>query len=291
MRITVPAPAKINLYLDIAAKMENGFHSIKSVMQTVSLSDTVIIDAEKTDSPYVNVSCSDSDIPSGKGNIAYKAATLFFERFHISDVSADIHIEKIIPHSAGLAGGSTDAAAVLYGLNSLLGNIASEAELLGIAAEVGSDVPFCLAKKTALTLSRGEDITPLSDMPDCYILICSASEQVSTASAYAKLDGIYGDFSSIDRKGTDINAMIASINNKDINGVCKNLFNIFEAAVLDDCPKAKELRERLLILGAKGAMMSGSGSSVFGIFTDSKTAKNAKAELDGFCKAFICRPQ
>lgn len=291
MRITVPAPAKINLYLDVIGKMENGFHQIKSVMQTVSLADTVIIQTERSDPSHISVNCSAPDIPSGEGNIAFKAARLFFERFCIADVSADIYIQKVIPHSAGLAGGSTDAAAVLYGLNASLGYIASEEELLAVAAMVGSDVPFCLTKKTALTLSRGEEITPLSDMPDCHILICSAGEQVSTASAYARLDEIYGDFTSVERNGADINALISAINNGDILGVCSNTFNIFESAVFDTCPKAKDIRDRLLALGANTAMMSGSGSSVFGIFTDSKNAAKAKSQLDGFCKTFICRPQ
>lgn len=291
MKITVPAPAKINLYLDVTSKMENGFHEIKSIMQTVSLSDTVIIQTSESGTQQINVYCSDPEIPSGEGNIAYKAAKLFFEYFNVSDISADIYIEKVIPHAAGLAGGSTDAAAVIYGLNAALGNIGSDAKLLEIAAKVGSDVPFCLTKKTALALSRGEKITSLPDMPDCYILVCSAGEQVSSASAYAKLDEIYGDFTSVDKNGADIDQLISSINNGDILGVCKNTFNIFESAVLLGCPKAKRIRERLTELGAEAAMMSGSGSSVFGIFTDAKKATNARNELNSFCKAFICRPQ
>lgn len=290
MKITVNAPAKINLYLDVVSRLENGFHGIESIMQTVSLCDKVTVTAECGKEPAISVCCNVPEVPQDERNIAYKAARLYLDSFGITGCSVDIKIEKSIPVCAGLAGGSTNAAAVLTALNSLFGGRATDDALLECAARLGSDVPFCLTKGTMLTKGRGEAMTPVPPMPDCTLLICSSGESVSTAWAYGELDRLHGNFENCSKKS--IAPIINALDSGDIRSVTSNMYNIFEDAVFPLCPKAKESAKLLIKNGAAGAMMSGSGSSVFGIFTDRSAAENAKKALEtDERKVFLCRPQ
>ncbi len=292
MEIKIEAPAKINLYLDVLSILDNGFHSIKSIMQTVTLSDDVSVSVEKTEKNSVHIACSNPDIPQDERNIAWKAADLYLRTFGINGYSVDIFIEKNIPVCAGLAGGSTDAAAVLLALNTLFEERASTPKLLECAAKLGSDVPFCLVKGTKLTENRGEEMKSVASMPDCTILICSSNESVSTAWAYGELDRIHSDFSDRSDSRESIQSMIDALNEANLKAVTDNMYNIFEDAVLPVCPKSSETKKLLLENGADNAMMSGSGSSVFGIFTDKTKAENAKKALEtDERKVFLCRPQ
>lgn len=292
MKIKVSAPAKINLYLDVLWKLDNGFHNIQSTMQTVSLSDQITITAERSEETSIRVACTNPDIPSDERNIAWKAADLYLRTFCTEPMSVDVFIEKNIPVCAGLAGGSTDAAAVLIGLNSLLDERAGMIDLINCAAKLGSDVPFCLVKGTKITQKRGESMHSVPPMPDCLILICSSQESVSTAWAYGELDRIHNDFSDRRQMRDGIQSMIKGLQEQSLSGVTDNMYNIFEEAVLPLCPKAAKNRELLLEYGAVNAMMSGSGSAVFGIFTDRACAEAAKARLEGpDRKVFLCRPQ
>jgi 4-diphosphocytidyl-2-C-methyl-D-erythritol kinase len=230
------------------------------------------------------------EVPQDERNIAFKAARLYLESFEISGYSVNIQIDKSIPVCAGLAGGSTDAAATLTALNSLFGEKARNDELLECAAKLGSDVPFCLEKGTKLTKGRGEQMISVPEMPDCTVLICSSGESVSTAWAYAELDRIHGDFA--ENKGKSVADFVKHLEIGEIKAVAENMYNIFEDAVFPVCPLAKNTKELLLSHGAINAMMSGSGSSVFGIFPDEKTALEAKTSLEtSERKVFLCKPQ
>ena len=292
MKIKIEAPAKINLYLDVLRRLENGFHSIKSIMQTVTLSDLVTVTVEKAEKSAIKIACSDPDIPQDERNIAWKAADLYMRTFGLDGYSVDINIEKNIPVCAGLAGGSADAAAVLLALDSLFEGRAGLSELIECAKKLGSDVPFCLVKGTKITENRGEQMHSAPPLPDCTILICSSGESVSTAWAYGELDRLHGDFADRRKANNNIQAMVKGLEQADINAVTDSMYNIFEDAVFPVCPKAAENKELLLKHGAAGAMMSGSGSSVFGIFTDTTKAENAKKALETEeRRIFLCRPQ
>ncbi len=292
MKIKIDAPAKINLYLDVLWRLDNGFHNIQSIMQTVTLSDFVTVTVEKTEKNSVHVACSNPDIPQDERNIAWKAADLYLRTFGINGYSVDIYIDKNIPVCAGLAGGSTDAAAVLLALNSLFGEKAGMLELIDCAALLGSDVPFCLVKGTKITQKRGEHMDSVPPIPDCTILICSSGESVSTAWAYGELDKIHNDFSDRRKMRDNIQSMIAGLKQCDIKAVTDNMYNIFEEAVFPVCPKAEATKKLLLEKGADNAIMSGSGSAVFGIFTDRTKAEKAKKSLESSeRKVFLCRPQ
>ena len=260
------ANAKINLYLDVTSMRDDGFHNIKTVMHSVSLADEIIAfyaPSKKTDiKMYI---LGDAKLPQDEKNLAYRAAALFLEKAGLT-ASIEIHLKKNIPIAAGLAGGSSDAAATLRAMNKLFGRLFSNSALLKMAEQLGSDVPYCLFGKTALCEGRGEIITRLNKNPRLNILVLNAGEYVKTPEAYAALDKIHSGFkNSVNPESEDkLKRLLASIDNEAID--LSALYNIFEDAVLPICPKAQDIRKRLLALGARASLMSGSGSSVFGVF-------------------------
>lgn len=269
------ANAKINLYLDVIAKREDGFHDIKTVMHSVSFGDLVTVSVEPSEAPSVRLTTVGARfLPNDSRNLAFMAAELFLKRSEIK-ANVDIRLDKRIPIAAGLAGGSSDAAAVLRALNKIYGKLFSHKALNAMAAELGSDVAYCLYGKTALCEGRGELITKMRSFPEIFVVIAVANEHVSTPSAYKALDRIYSDFDgSIPTGGEERFElfMTSAKNGKlDPNGI----FNIFESAVLPDCPGASAIKKRMLELGAIASMMSGSGPSVFGIFPTYDAAKIA----------------
>ena len=273
------ANAKINLYLSVTSKREDGFHGIETVMHTVSLCDEVTITLAGTGKRAVRLSLDGGKwLPTDGKNIAHAAAMLFMER---AAINAEIHIRllKRIPVAAGLAGGSADAAAVLRAMNRLFSRPFTERVLLSLAAELGSDVPYCLLGGTALCGGRGEKITRLPDTLSLHTVIAVAGEHVSTPAAYAALDTLYSDFdgSVPVTSGNALDELLCSVKNGNLE--VSHLYNIFEDAVLPTCPGATRVKERLAELGAKYVMMSGSGPSVFGIFNTAAEAQNAAAIL------------
>lgn len=273
------AYAKINLHLDVVGKRDDGFHDIKTVMHSVSLCDTITVMVAPAREISIKLFVEGAGfLPTDAKNLAYRAAYLFLERL---GVCADVKIKLIkrIPVSAGLAGGSSDAAAVLRALNKLYKRPFTIKALMKMGAELGSDVPYCIIGKTALCEGRGERITKIDCSPLINVVIAGAGERVSTPEAYSLLDSEYNNFVNY---GTEKNApMLAALISdlKEGNSVSGSLFNIFEDSVLNGCPKSKKLREDLLRLGAEGAMMSGSGPSVFGVFKNEEDAKRAKERL------------
>ncbi len=273
------AYAKINLFLDIESKRDDGYHNIISVMQSVSLCDTVTVEYCESADKYIEITCDDPTIPLGEKNIAYKAANLFLDSGKVK-----IHISKRIPAAAGLAGGSTDAAAVLTLLNELTGNKKSADELLSIGAKIGADVPFCIAGGTKLTLGIGEKMSDFKPLPSCYIVISKMGDGVSTPEAYSLLDGMFDNFENYSPR-KDLLAMLEKENSA--NG----MFNIFESAVIPCRPAVQAIKDTLTEQGAEFAMMSGSGPSVFGIFSSKEKASAAREALVGIgAIAHICEP-
>ena len=282
------AHAKINLYLSVTSKREDGFHGVDTVMHTVSLCDELTITLAGNGKRAVRLLVDGGKwLPTDGKNIAYAAAMLFMER---AGINSEIHIKlvKRIPVAAGLAGGSADAAAVLRGMNRLFNRPLTEKVLLSLAAELGSDVPYCLLGGTALCTGRGEKITRLPDNLTLYTVIAVAGEHVSTPAAYAALDTLYSDFDGsvpVD-SGNSLSQLLDSVN----NGVLAvdRLYNIFEGAVLPTCPGATAVKARLLDLGASYVMMSGSGPSVFALFDTKEEARAAAKDLssDGITAHF-----
>ena len=273
------AYAKINLHLDVLAKREDGFHDISTVMHTVSLCDEVTVSIADSGRHNIRMVVDGGKwIPTDSKNLCYVAAEKFIASTGIS-ADVTIKLKKRIPVSAGLAGGSADAAAVLRALNRVFDRPLTDKRLLNIAAGIGSDVPFCLLGGTALCEGRGEIMTRLPDGLSLNVVIASSGEHVSTPVAYSLIDKMYFDFDgSIEAEGeAHLSQLLDSIKEKKLN--C-SLFNLFEAAVLPTCPGAEQLKNMLISLGATHAMMSGSGPSVYGVFADYADAERAAEEIN-----------
>ena len=269
MKITLKAPAKINLYLDVGARRPDGYHDIKSIMHTVDLCDTVTVD---TDRDGIFLTCSDTSLPTGRKNLAYKAAEVFFEKSGIN-AAAQIHIEKKIPVCGGLAGGSTDAAAVLKGLNEAFDYPFSSDTLFRLGAALGADVPFCINGGCALCEGIGDRLTKLTTLSGVCCVIAKGGEGVCTASAYADIDSRFGG--SLNKDFGNFTAVLSAVKNGDVKGVCDYAYNIFEEVVLPRHSTALRLKTEFERHGAMLSMMSGSGPSVFALFDSKKKAAEA----------------
>ena len=270
MTVVEKAYAKINLHLDITGIMENGYHSVNTIMQSVSLYDTVTL-STRNDGQFV-LTCDTTGVPTDSSNRAIKAALAFRDATGI-EIGADIHIEKNIPIAGGLAGGSADAAATLKALNKVCGEPLSLEQLCAIGGRLGADIPFCIVGGSAFADGKGDILHYFPKMPDCFIVIASGGEGVSTPMAYGMLDSLYGGFTKESGYApASIDALNSAVKNADLNDIAKNMFNIFEAPVLSIRPVAKSIKETMLSSGAIGAMMSGSGPSIFGIFKDEASA-------------------
>ena len=273
------AYAKVNLYLDVINKREDNFHDIKTVMHTVSLSDDITVTVKKSAQTAVRLSVlGHPKLPTDSRNLAVRAAELFLNTTLIS-AEVDIRLVKRIPVAAGMAGGSSDAAAVLRAMNKAFKRPLTEKRLLELAAELGSDVPYCLIGGTALCYGRGERMDRLPEQLSLKLVLAIADEYVSTPAAYAELDAIYGDFKGV--RDTSHEAALSSVLESAHSGEVESikLYNIFENAVFKTCFKAESIKRKMLELGAIHSLMSGSGPSVFGIFVDETTAKAAVDEL------------
>ncbi|HHZ06920.1 MAG TPA: 4-(cytidine 5'-diphospho)-2-C-methyl-D-erythritol kinase [Clostridiales bacterium] len=280
MKAVVKAPAKINFTLDITGRLPNGYHTVDMVMQAVDLYDIVTV------APYddgVRLRCTWDYIPVDSSNTAYKAAQLFFENSGINS-GASIIIEKHIPTQAGLAGGSTDGAAVLTALNRIFDNPLPDDELLKIACEIGADVPFCLHGGTALATGIGTQLKRLSyPMPQCYILLCKPQQSVSTVKAYALADNrpYKGNIHST--------AFIKGLESYNYNEMCSSMYNDFESLL--SLEPVNAIKHTILSNGGDGCCMSGSGSTVFGMFSSLQKAQECSAILkESYTEVFIAQP-
>ena len=276
--INVIAPAKINLFLDILGKLENGFHSLFMVMQAVDLCDEITVDKGENG---IVLSCSDERLPQDERNIAYKAAKAFFEATGI-EPNAVIHIEKKIPFEAGLAGGSADAAAVIVGLDELYGTKLSKQTMCEIGLTVGSDVPFCIKGGTCVAQNRGEVLSRVKPLKKCYIVLAKPEKGVSTAQAFAAADKAY-------IYHPDNLKMLEACSNGDFEGICKHASNVFEQVI--EVVERVRIKEVMRLCGARLYQMSGSGPTVFGIFEDKNKAEECVKELKNICNdVFLTKP-
>ena len=258
METMVKAPAKLNLFLDITGRRSDGYHFVDMVMQSVSLYDDVTVSIDEgTES--IKIECSDPAIPCDETNTAYKAVKLFYEAIGQSVPAVRVNILKRIPSQAGMAGGSSDAAAVLKALNLLTKASLSDEELEKIAASIGADVPFCIKGGTVRATGIGTDLEELPPMPDCVFVIVKPEINISTGMAYRRSDEAgYGS-------PADISPVLDGLRSGDAGMVAKGLYNKFEDVL--ELPEVVSIKEQLISYGALGAAMTGSGSAVFGIFS------------------------
>ena len=257
--------AKINLTLDVLSKRPDGYHNVEMIMQTVSLYDLILVDKTEKN---ISISTNLKYLPVNEKNIAYKAALEFFKYTSITG-GCKIMIHKNIPVAAGLAGGSGNAAAVLCSLDKLYNTNLSSDELMNIASKLGADVPYCIMGGTSLATGIGEILTPLPSIPKCNILMVKPPISVSTAAIYEAIDT-----AEIDKR-PNTNAMIDALAQKDLKSVAQNLSNVMGNVTETMHPIVKGIRRKMLMNGALGAVMSGSGPTVFGIFPDYETAKKS----------------
>ncbi|MCI9575161.1 MAG: 4-(cytidine 5'-diphospho)-2-C-methyl-D-erythritol kinase [Clostridiales bacterium] len=279
-QITLRGYAKINLTLDVTGRRDDGYHLLEMVMQSISVADTIRI--QTTTEPGIRVTCNQSLIPCDPSNTAFWAAQLF-SRHHAFTDGLSIHIDKQIPIQAGMAGGSADAAAVLVGLNRLLETGDSLDELCKLGLMVGADVPFCIRGGTMLAQGIGEILHPLPSMPDCFLVVCKPSVNVSTGEAYARIDHVPLPIHP------NTKAMVQALKQGDLSAIGGYLCNVFEAVLqLPEIDAIQRIMEQHRALGSR---MTGSGSAVFGIFQTESDAQNCVSFLQNqYPETFLCRP-
>ena len=283
MNIKVKAYAKINLSIDIVSRMDNGYHNMRMIMQSVMLHDELMIDCQKGDG--VSVSTNLKYLPNDKRNIAARAAEVFFAHTGITGYETHIGIRKNIPVCAGLGGGSTDGAAVLRGLNTLFETKLSRDTLEQLGDKLGSDVPFCISGGTALAEGKGELLTDLPALPSCPIVICKPSFAISTPELFSKIicDKIH--------LRPDTDGLINALCDGSLQDTARRMYNVFEDVLPKTAGAVEDIKQRLLDHGAIGAAMTGTGSAVFGIFGDREAAKAAKKDLNhDFRECFLTTP-
>ena len=268
--IRLKARAKINLGLDVVRRREDGYHEVKMVMQMLRLYDQ--IDIEKTQESGILVRSNLSFLPTDERNIAYKAAKVMIDQFGLEQ-GVIIRIEKHIPVAAGMAGGSTDCAAVLYGMNKLFGLRLNQKKLRELGVKLGADVPYCLMRQTALSEGIGEILTPISPLQDCPILIAKPSVSVSTRHVYEHL--------KLDEQTMhpDIDGIVTALADGELYGVTDRMANVLEPVTVPEHPVIDEIKKQMMASGAVNALMSGSGPTVFGIFDDEEKAKKACEDM------------
>ncbi|MGO4890197.1 4-(cytidine 5'-diphospho)-2-C-methyl-D-erythritol kinase [Anaerobacillus sp. MEB173] len=273
MKLSIKAPAKINLSLDVLFKREDGYHEVEMIMTTVDLADRIELTLLEED--RIEIDISEGYVPADERNLAYQAAALLKERYAITKGVA-IFIDKHIPVAAGLAGGSSDAAATLKGLNELWDLRLSLEELAQLGSEIGSDVSFCVFGGTALATGRGEIIKKIPSPPPCWVILAKPPIGVSTAEVYRNLN-----IEAIDHP--NINEMQTAIENKNYQQICNHLGNVLESVTFSLHPDVKKIKEQMIRFGADGALMSGSGPTVFALIEKESRMNRIYNGLRGFC--------
>lgn len=264
------ALGKINLGLDVLGKRENGYHDVRMVMQTVYLYDRIYM--KKVKMPGIDVSTNLYYLPVNENNLVYKAAKLLMDEFGIKE-GVRIDLDKHIPVAAGMAGGSSDAAAVLFGMNRMFGLGLSQKELMDRGVSIGADVPYCIMRGTVLAEGIGEVLTPLPAMPRCAVLLAKPSVAVSTKLVYEKLD------SKEILDHPDIDGILEGLKHHNLSEITAHMGNVLEAVTIPEYPVIEEIKNVMKSAGAMNAMMSGSGPTVFGIFDNKNQARLAMQKI------------
>ena len=283
--ITVKAPAKINLTLDVTGVRDDGYHILSMIMQTIDLYDELTIQETGTTDIALTMSPELPEKIAIKDNLVYKAAALMRDTYRLAG-GFNIHLKKNIPAAAGLAGGSADCAATLLGINELFKLRLDKEELCKIGVKLGADVPFCIHRGTMLAEGIGEVLTPLPALSPVWTVLIKPDLSVSTAEVYGELN-LHHIYYHPDTKRT-----IRAIKNRDIVSLGQNLSNVLETITIEQYPILAKLKEFLLQNGALGSLMSGSGPTIYGLFSDERLAKIAAKTADNnfkACQVFLCR--
>ena len=269
-KMELRALGKINLGLDVLGRRENGYHDVRMVMQTVYLYDLITL--EKKEEPGIELATNLSFLPVNENNLAYRAAKLLADEFQIRE-GIRITLEKHIPVAAGMAGGSSNAAAVLYGMNRLFSLGLTEEQLMERGVTLGADVPYCILRGTVLAEGIGEILTPLPPLPRCYILLAKPPVNVSTKMVYEKLDSCQIP------EHPDIDGLMDGLKNQDLEKVASSMGNVLEKVTIEEYPVIDKIKQVMKENGALNAMMSGSGPTVFGIYRERAKARAAAARI------------
>lgn len=264
------AYAKINLGLDVLRRREDGYHDVKMIMQTIQMYD--MLEMEKSEQPGIHLTTNLSYIPVNENNLVYKAVKLLMDQYRIEE-GITISLNKFIPVAAGMAGGSSDAAAALVGVNRMFQLGLTRQQLMELGVKIGADVPYCVMRGTALAEGIGEKLTALPPMPQCYVLIGKPGISVSTKFVYANLN------LGPDTHHPDIDGMIQALQNGDLYGITDRMENVLESVTIPAYPVIETIKDHMKAHGAVNAMMSGSGPTVFGIFDDKEKAEYACEKL------------
>lgn len=267
--IKLKAMAKINLGLDVVRKREDGYHEVRMIMQTIRMYDQIMLTEQKE--PGIKVKTNVSFLPVNEDNLVYKAAKLLMDEFQVTS-GVEIDLRKFIPTAAGMGGGSSDAAAVLVGVNRMFKLGLSKQQLMERSVAIGADVPFCVLRGTALAEGIGEVLTPLPPLPKCFVLIAKPPINVSTKFVYTNLRANELTWHP------DIDGQIQALRDGDLEEICRKMGNVLENVTIPAYPIISTIKEKMLQCGAVNAMMSGSGPTVFGIFSEREQAEKA-AEL------------
>ncbi len=264
------ALAKINLGLDVLRRRDDGYHEVRMIMQTLKMYDKITI--RKMKEPGIQLKSNLFYVPENESNLAYRAAKMLADEFQLAQ-GVFIDLQKFIPVAAGMAGGSSDAAAVLYGVNRMFQLNLSKRQLMERGVKIGADVPYCIMRGTVLAEGIGEKLTPLPPMPSCKVVVAKPQVSVSTKFVYENLK--LGEVAA----HPDIDILLAGIREGDLHKVAANMGNVLETVTIPHYPVIAQIREEMMRLGALNAMMSGSGPTVFGLFDDDELAEQAYSEL------------
>lgn len=269
-KIKLKALGKINLGLDVLGRRPNSYHDVRMVMQTVYLYDQILL--EKTDKEGISLKTNLFYLPVNENNLAYRAAKMLIDEFAIKE-GVHISLEKHIPVAAGMAGGSSNAAAVLYGMNRLFHLGLTDQELMERGVKLGADVPYCIMRGTVLAEGIGEELTPLPAMPKCHVLLAKPPVSVSTQKVYEKLDA------QEVTKHPDIDGILLGLQTGDLKKITSSMGNVLENVTITEYPQIERIKDVMKEEGALNAMMSGSGPTVFGIYDDKILARRAAARI------------
>ena len=269
-KIKLKALGKINLGLDVLGRRPNGYHDVRMVMQTVYLYDQILL--EKTDKEGISLETNLFYLPVNENNLAYRAAKMLIDEFAIKE-GVHISLEKHIPVAAGMAGGSSNAAAVLYGMKRLFQLGLTDQELMDRGVQLGADVPYCIMRGTVLAEGIGEKLTPLPAMPKCHVLLAKPPISVSTQKVYEKLDA------QEVTEHPDIDGILLGLQTGDLEKITSSMGNVLENVTITEYPQIERIKDVMKEEGALNAMMSGSGPTVFGIYDDKMLARRAAARI------------
>ena len=271
--------AKINLHLDVTGIMESGFHSVRTIMQTIDIYDEITLSEKEDLDKTISISCDVEGVPCDEKNLAWRAARAYLDRVGV-EKGVHIHIAKKIPMAAGMAGGSADAAATLRGINRLCNNVLNVTELCAIGSSLGSDIPFCIVGGSVIAEGKGDIMLPFIGFPAGTLMVAACGgEGVSTPWAYKRLDDVYGFGRNSEYRSKDISDLRKALSSGDVTAAAENMYNIFESVVLPERETAAKIKMILEECGAIRAMMSGSGPSVFGVFTSPESAERAASTI------------